>query len=145
MGFPWSWQATYVGTKEGALLIVLVDFNDRVAAVPMLSPDPRDQKPLRIHPGMVPPQVRTAPDPVVTGEREITGIVIAETIIDRSGAVSDVRIIKPLPRGLDRIAEDLVRRTTFVPGSLFGVTLPVIYNVTVRVEQGVVHVPQASN
>jgi protein TonB len=62
----------------------------------------------------------------------IEGIVIIEAIIDRNGNVTDARILKPLPLGLDQSALDAVKRWKFSPGTLGGQPVPVIYNLTVN-------------
>ena len=62
----------------------------------------------------------------------IEGIVIIEAIIDPSGNVTDARVLKPLPLGLDQAALDAVKRWKFKPGTLNGQPVPVIYNLTVN-------------
>lgn len=62
----------------------------------------------------------------------IEGIVIIEAIIDRNGNVTDARILKPLPLGLDQSALEAVKRWKFSPGTLNGQAVPVIYNLTVN-------------
>ena len=62
----------------------------------------------------------------------IEGIVIIEAIIDRNGNVTDVRVLKPLPLGLDQSALEAVKRWKFSPGTLNGQPVPVIYNLTVN-------------
>jgi len=62
----------------------------------------------------------------------IEGIVIIEAIIDRNGNVTDARVLKPLPLGLDQSALEAVKRWKFTPGTLNGQPVPVIYNLTVN-------------
>jgi TonB family protein len=62
----------------------------------------------------------------------VQGIVIIEAIIDRNGNVTDARVLKPLPMGLDQQALDAVRKWKFKPGTLNGQPVPVIYNLTVN-------------
>ena len=61
----------------------------------------------------------------------IEGVVIIEAIIDRNGNVTDARVLKPLPLGLDQAALEAVKRWKFKPGTLNGQPVPVIYNLTV--------------
>jgi TonB family protein len=68
----------------------------------------------------------------VARKARIAGIVIIEAIIDRNGNVTDARILKPLPMGLDQQALDAVRKWRFQPGTLNGQPVPVIYNLTVN-------------
>ncbi len=62
----------------------------------------------------------------------IEGIVIIEAIIDRNGNVTDARVLKPLPLGLDTAAIEAVKKWKFHPGTLNGQPVPVIYNLTVN-------------
>jgi TonB family protein len=81
------------------------------------------------------PQSIVRVEPVYTEiarKARIEGIVIIEAIIDRQGNVTDVRVLKPLPMGLDQAALDAVRKWKFKPGTLNGQPVPVIYNLTVN-------------
>jgi protein TonB len=62
----------------------------------------------------------------------IEGIVIIEAIINTNGDVTDVRVLKPLPLGLDQSALEAVKRWRFKPGTLNGQPVPVIYNLTIN-------------
>jgi protein TonB len=64
----------------------------------------------------------------------IRGIVIIEAVIDREGNVTDARILRALPMGLDQAALRAIRQWRFRPGTLNGRPVPVIYNVTVNFE-----------
>jgi protein TonB len=68
----------------------------------------------------------------VARKARIEGIVIIEAIIDRNGNVTDARVLKPLPLGLDAAALEAVKRWKFKPGTLNGQPVPVIYNLTVN-------------
>jgi protein TonB len=61
----------------------------------------------------------------------IQGVVILETIIGPSGAVSDARVLRSIP-ALDQAAVDAVRQWEFTPTLLNGVPVPVIMTVTVN-------------
>jgi len=62
----------------------------------------------------------------------IEGVVILEAIIDKDGAVHDVRILKPLPEGLDEEAIAAVRQWKFRPGTKDGQPVPVIFTLTIK-------------
>jgi protein TonB len=68
----------------------------------------------------------------VARKARIEGIVIIEAIIDRNGNVTDARVLKPLALGLDTAALEAVKRWKFIAGTLNGVPVPVIYNLTVN-------------
>ena len=70
--------------------------------------------------------------PEVARKARISGIVIVECIIDKSGNVTNVQVLKPLPFGLDQAAVDAVRRWKFRPGTLNGQPVDVIFNLTVN-------------
>jgi hypothetical protein len=87
---------------------------------------------------MTPPRVIHVPPALNTGKTHISGIVIVEAVIDNTGAVVALRTVKTLPEGVEKVAEDMLRRSEFQPGRFFGVPVPVIYNFTVRVDRGIV-------
>ena len=62
----------------------------------------------------------------------ISGIVILEVIIDHTGAVKDVTVLKPLPFGLSEAAVDAVKQWTFAPGTLDGKPVDVLFNLTMN-------------
>jgi len=68
----------------------------------------------------------------VARKARVAGIVIIEAIIDRNGTVTDARVIKPLPMGLDQQALEAVKKWKFKPGTLNGQPVPVVYNLTVN-------------
>jgi TonB family protein len=67
----------------------------------------------------------------------ISGIVIAEAMIDETGVVRDVRILKGLPSGLSEASADALRQWTFKPGTLNGQPVPVLFNLTVNFKLGI--------
>jgi protein TonB len=77
----------------------------------------------------------TRVDPVyseVARRAKIQGIVIIEAVIDRQGNVTEARVLKPLPMGLDDAALRAVKQWKFRPGTLNGQPVPVYYNLTVN-------------
>ena len=74
-------------------------------------------------------------DPVYTEvarRARIEGIVIVEAVIDRQGNVTNVRVLKSLPFGLDMAALNAIKQWKFTPGTLNGQPVPVYYNLTVN-------------
>ena len=91
--------------------------------------------PLRVGGDVKAPILVNRVEPIYTDEARkarISGIVIVEAIIDTNGRVRDVRILKPLPFGLDQAAVDAVKQWEFKPGTLNGVPVSVIFNLTVN-------------
>lgn len=83
------------------------------------------------------PVVRQRVEPVIPEEARkarVSGIVIIEAVIDRQGRVSEARVLKPLPFGLDDAAIEAVKQWTFEPGTLDGQPVDVIFNLTVNVK-----------
>ena len=62
----------------------------------------------------------------------IAGIVIVEVIIDKSGNVADINVLKPLPFGLDQAAVDAVKQWKFKPALKNGEPVDVVFNLTVN-------------
>lgn len=74
-------------------------------------------------------------DPIYTEvarRARIEGFVIIEAVIDRQGNVTEARVLKPLPFGLDSAALNAVKQWKFRPGTLNGQPVPVYYNLTVN-------------
>ena len=92
-------------------------------------------KPIRVGGDVKAPVAIKRVEPLYTDlarKARVEGVVIIEAIIDRNGDVTDVRILKPLPLGLDTSALEAVKRWKFQPGTLNGQPVPVIYNLTVN-------------
>ena len=68
----------------------------------------------------------------VARKARIEGMVIIEAIVDKDGNVTDARVLKSLPMGLDQSAVDAVKRWKFTPGTLNGQPVPVIFNLMVN-------------
>ncbi|HEV7427829.1 MAG TPA: energy transducer TonB [Thermoanaerobaculia bacterium] len=74
-------------------------------------------------------------DPVYPEEarqERVRGIVILQTVIDHTGAVRDVKVLKPLPHGLSEAAVDAVKQWVFKPATMNGEAVDVIFNLTVN-------------
>lgn len=129
----------YVGDRTGTLLRVTVDSRKKSVVIPVLGPH-MTPPPVRVGGWVRPPeivhQVRRRVD-----AKSIRGIVIVEAIVEESGAIRQTRILKPLPRNLDKIAEELLPKAKISPGTLFGRPIPVIFNFSAKVENGEIVVP----
>jgi TonB family protein len=62
----------------------------------------------------------------------VSGIVILETVIDSNGDVRDAKVLKPLPYGLDEAAAAAVKQWKFRPGTLDGIPVDTIFNLTIN-------------
>ena len=62
----------------------------------------------------------------------VTGDVVLEIVVQRDGAVGDVRILQRLGSGLDERAVDAVRGWRFVPARMRGVPVDVLVEVAVE-------------
>jgi TonB family protein len=68
----------------------------------------------------------------------IAGVVILEALIDKTGVVRDVTILKNLPEGLGEAAVDAVKQWRFKPATRNGEPVDVVFNLTVMFKlQGV--------
>jgi protein TonB len=91
--------------------------------------------PVRVGGDVLAPKKISGTDPVYTEparKARVQGIVILEAIIDANGNVTDLRVLKGLPLGLEDAAVNAVKRWKFQPGTLNGRPVPVYYNLTVN-------------
>jgi len=98
-------------------------------------PIPEPTGPIRVGGDVKAPVKITYPSPQYTEiarKARIQGVVIVEAIIDKEGNVTNVKVLKGLPMGLDQAAVDAVSRWKFEPGTLNGKPVAVVYNLTVN-------------
>jgi len=62
----------------------------------------------------------------------VSGMVVLETVIDHTGAVRDIKVLKGLPHGLSESAVDAVKQWVFKPGTLNGEAVDVVFNLTIN-------------
>lgn len=62
----------------------------------------------------------------------ISGMVVLETVIDHTGAVRDIKVLKGLPHGLSEAAVTAVKQWVFKPGTMNGEAVDVIFNLTIN-------------
>ncbi len=94
-----------------------------------------DDAPLRVGGGVSRPEIKTRVNPVYTEiarRARLQGTVIVEAIIDERGNVTNVRVLKGLPMGLDRAAVDAVQKWKFTPAMFQGRAVKVYYVLTVN-------------
>ena len=96
---------------------------------------PENDEPLRVG-GDVTPPIKIAGDQAkyteIARRARIQGIVVLEIVVDRAGEVTETRVLKPLPMGLDGKAIDAVRTWKFRPATFQGKPVAVYFIVTVN-------------
>lgn len=95
--------------------------------------------PYRVGGDVTPPLKLSGDGPVYTEEarlERVQGVAILETVIDETGSVTGIRMLKGLPFGLDRAAVEAVKTWKFEPATRQGVPVPVYFIVTVNFRVG---------
>lgn len=90
--------------------------------------------PIQISGNVLAPKRIYSPDPHYPEEARharVQGVVILQTIIDKLGNVTDVKVLKGLPSGLTEAAVEAVSSWRFEPATLEGKPVAVYYLVTV--------------
>ncbi len=108
---------------------------DIIFDIPDGPPPIEPQGPIRVGGDVTRPEKISGPNPQYTEiarKARIQGVVIVEAIIDKGGNVTNVRVLKPLPMGLDQAAVDAVQKWKFKPATLNGKPVDVYYNLTVN-------------
>ena len=111
--------------------------SDIVWDLPAAPPAYRPPGPLRVGGEVLPPvKVHSPPPryPEMARKARIQGAVHLEAVIDATGRVVRIRIIKGLPLGFDQAAVDAVSQWRFEPATYRGRPVAVIYNLTIRFE-----------
>ncbi|MEK6375903.1 MAG: energy transducer TonB [Acidobacteriota bacterium] len=96
---------------------------------------PTPQNALRVGGDVKAPVVITRVNPFYPEEARqarISGIVILEVLIDKTGAVKDATVLKGLPNGLSEAAVEAVRQWMFVPATKDGQAVDVVFNLTIN-------------
>jgi len=105
---------------------------------PAPPPPAAPQPPIRLRSGMEPPRktVNVLPRyPSSAQTARIEGAVVLDAVIDATGRVTDVRVIRSI-RLLDQAAIDAVREWRFTPTLLNGNPVPILLTVTVQFKLG---------
>jgi TonB family protein len=145
-------KQTEDGVEKGHGLVTLRRANGawRVASQ-TYEPDvrpPHDEVPIRVGGGVkAPVAIRKFEPPYteVARRNRVAGIVIVEGIIRRTGRLTDVRVLKGLPDGLDESAVNTLKQWRFRPASLNGIPVSVYYNLTVNFRLEEKKLPDAAN
>lgn len=98
------------------------------------SDGPSGGQAMRLGGDILPPVKLSGETPVYTEEARqgrIQGVVILEAVIDVTGDVSEVKILKGLPLGLSETAVAAAEQWKFRPALRNGEPVPVYYNLTV--------------
>ncbi|MCB1068754.1 MAG: energy transducer TonB [Kiritimatiellae bacterium] len=93
------------------------------------------EEPLYVGDDVLAPVRVSTPSPQYTEtakKARIQGVVIVQTIIDKGGNVTDAKVLKGLPMGLDEKAIEAIKTWTFKPATLHGNPVSVYYNLTVN-------------
>jgi protein TonB len=96
---------------------------------------PVSNEPIRVFGAVTRPVVDYGPQPRYTEmarKAGVQGIVIVDAVIDEEGRVTNVRVLKSLPMGLDQAAVDAVRSWRFKPATLGGRAVKVLYSLTIN-------------
>ena len=108
---------------------------DILFGIPDGPPPMEPTGPIRVGGDVKAPNKLFSPNPQYTEiarKARIQGVVIVEAIIDKQGNVTEVKILKALPMGLDQAAANAVSKWRFEPATLNGKPVAVIYNLTVN-------------
>ena len=114
---------------ESVDLVLGADFG-----IPESGPAPSGESPLYVGGDVLAPVAVHQPQPQYTEEARlarIQGVVILQAVVDKEGRVSDVRILKGLPMGLDEQALQTVSTWTYRPATRDGLPVPVYITVTI--------------
>lgn len=104
------------------------------AAVVAVAPPAAPPAPIRLHSGVKAPRttVHVAPVyPAIARAAHVEGAVILEAVLDASGRVESVRVLRSIPL-LDQAAIDAVQQWRFTPALLNGEAVPVVMTITVN-------------
>lgn len=91
--------------------------------------------PMQVEGDVTPPRVlfkEPPPYPAEAKANRTEGIVVVQTVIDRSGLIEDVKVLRGAPDGLTEAAVDAVRQWRFEPALLDGQPVAVYYNLTIN-------------
>ncbi len=108
---------------------------DMIFDIPGGPPPVAPQGPIMVAGDVKKPVKISGASPVYTEvarKARIEGTVIVQAIIDKSGTVKNVEILKGLPMGLDKSAMNAVKGWRFEPATLNGKPVDVYYNLTVN-------------
>lgn len=115
--------------------IDLPEVDDIVFGIPDAPPVAEPEGPIHVGGDVTKPEKVSAPQPQYTEiarKARIQGVVIVQAIIDKQGAVTNVKVLKGLPMGLSEQAVEAIKKWKFKPATLNGKPVDVYYNLTVN-------------
>jgi TonB family protein len=108
---------------------------DIVFDIPEGPPPSEPEGPIHVGGDVKAPVKSYSPQPAYTEiarKARVQGVVIVQAIIDKQGSVTNVKVLKGLPMGLDKAAVDSIKTWKFEPATLNGKPVDVYYNLTVN-------------
>jgi|GEM_PF-1349196 len=121
--------------RKLAVAVLLLLWNPGARALSVQAAPSPDDPPVKIGRNVTPPVRLSGALPVYTEiarKSGVKGTVIAESIIDRQGNVTNTRVLHGLPLGLDRAAVEAMKTWKFKPAMLEGQPVKVYYVLTVN-------------
>lgn len=117
--------------------IVDIPVDDVLFDIPSGPPPDKidDTVPIQVGGDVRAPEKVFAPQPQYTEiarKARIQGVVIVQAIIDKEGNVTNIKVLKGLPMGLEEAAVDAMKQWKFKPATLNGRPVTVYYNLTVN-------------
>lgn len=115
--------------------IEMPQLDDLVFGIPDAPPAIEPEGPIHVGGDVAAPVKLNAPQPQYTEiarKARIQGVVIVQAIINKQGEVTNVKVLKGLPMGLEEEAVKAIKRWTFEPATLNGKPVDVYYNLTVN-------------
>jgi periplasmic protein TonB len=109
--------------------------DDTVFGIPEGPPSAEPEGPIHVGGDVKAPEKVYAPQPSYTEiarKARIQGVVIVQAIIDKEGNVTNVKVLKGLPMGLEDAAVEAMKQWKFKPATLNGKPVTVYYNLTVN-------------
>jgi protein TonB len=114
-----------------------VDFSDGPPgpSVPIAATPPVDDRPIYVGGAVKKPEILFRMEPKYTEVARragVEGVVVLQAVIDEKGNVTELKILRSLPMGLDQAALDAVRMWRFKPATLQERAVKVFFNLTVN-------------
>jgi periplasmic protein TonB len=109
--------------------------DDAIFGIPDGPPPSEPDGPILVGGDVKAPEKVFGPQPTYTEiarKARIQGVVIVQAIIDKQGNVTNVKVLKGLPMGLEEAAVEAMKQWKFKPATLNGRPVTVYYNLTVN-------------